>query len=860
MHLGSLFRAMNPESPTPREEVEAKLTALLLGELPADEAFALGRTIERDAELARLYSHLKQTIGLLREAAVRPVEQTVAQTSSLKLSDSRREKLLAHFKTVTPKDFAEPKRPAFSWLVPVAAAAAFVAIAGAMLLPALSKAKNKAQSISIISNLRQIDVAKEQWAVENRKSANAEPTMNELKPYLGREIASVAGEKYVVGKVGEPSAADLRAVEPRLSSRTWSLVHSSGRESDQRSRLLADGRRVSAERSGDSVAILPSTEQQPGPVAELPGPAAKTVELAGTSGQSRSGGIVLPSSADFENKQNLSALPIRALRSPAATNAVGALGFAPQGGGGGGGAGGSIGGGGGSLAGGRGGADEKAPVPGQVVSIDEGNAAVARIASMPSSFPIDPTTGLPATSRPVQAVDPKTGLPIVVAEQAWANPPVREALAPGIATTAPGIQSSAPAENEVSQRLYKFAYSKGEVVDKTTEQKIAMDSSSNGKPLTTTYNEPSSDEFQKKSKPAQAGDKGALQLMPSAAPDPARYMPTAEVAVTKAMSMAVASSLPKKVEQEIYLGKALAQVPQAKQAYDADLRKPGPAQLAEAPNARPLDLAALTNIAKSEVLAWSIEAPATLRPPAATEIAQKKVNELLKESESAEAVLVKTNAVALRSAPEPRKELDEPAKPRVVTPAPEPQPEFQVRENAFSTFSMNVSDVSFKLAAASLEKGQMPDVASIRSEEFINAFDYRDPEAIAGVPVAFAWERTRYPFAHNRDLLRFSIKTAAAGRQPGRPLNVVLLLDNSGSMERADRVQIIREALRVLAGQLQSQDKLSVVTFARTARLWVDGVSGDHAGKVAEDLSGLTPQGGTNLEEAMNLAYQTGVA
>ena len=90
-----------------------------------------------------------------------------------------------------------------------------------------------------------------------------------------------------------------------------------------------------------------------------------------------------------------------------------------------------------------------------------------------------------------------------------------------------------------------------------------------------------------------------------------------------------------------------------------------------------------------------------------------------------------------------------------------------------------------------------------------------------------------------------------------RPLNLVLLLDNSGSMERADRVRIIQEALRVLAAQLQPQDTFSVVTFARTARLWVDGIPGSQAGKVAEELSGLTPQGGTNLEEAMNLAYQT---
>ena len=196
-----------------------------------------------------------------------------------------------------------------------------------------------------------------------------------------------------------------------------------------------------------------------------------------------------------------------------------------------------------------------------------------------------------------------------------------------------------------------------------------------------------------------------------------------------------------------------------------------------------------------------------------------------------------------------------PSKP--ATPAAIPQPEVQTTESVFSTFSLNVSDVSFKLAAASLEKGVMPELATVRSEEFINAFDYRDPEPPSGVPVAFAWERAQYPFAQNRDLLRFSIKTAALGRQPGRPLNLVLLLDNSGSMERADRVRIIQKALRVLAGELQPQDKFSVVTFARTAHLWVDGVPGNQAAQVADQVSGLTPKGGTNLEDAMNLAYQT---
>ncbi len=197
------------------------------------------------------------------------------------------------------------------------------------------------------------------------------------------------------------------------------------------------------------------------------------------------------------------------------------------------------------------------------------------------------------------------------------------------------------------------------------------------------------------------------------------------------------------------------------------------------------------------------------------------------------------------------------ALPKPAIPPPTPQPEVLTSSKAFSTFSLNVSDVSFKLAAAALEKGQMPEPASIRSEEFINAFDYRDPEAAPGTPVAFNYDRALYPFAHNRELLRFSLKTAAAGRQAGRPLNIVLLLDNSGSMERADRVNIIREALRVLAAQLQPQDTFSIVTFARTARLRVDGIPGNQAAAAAEEIAKLTPEGGTDLGEALDVAYET---
>jgi hypothetical protein len=48
-----------------------------------------------------------------------------------------------------------------------------------------------------------------------------------------------------------------------------------------------------------------------------------------------------------------------------------------------------------------------------------------------------------------------------------------------------------------------------------------------------------------------------------------------------------------------------------------------------------------------------------------------------------------------------------------------------------------------------------------------------------------------------------------------------------------------------------------VVTFARTPRLWADGVPGNKAAEVTSRVTEITPQGGTNLAAALDLGYAT---
>ena len=101
---------MNPDTPlTPRQELEMRLTALLMGELSPEEAAALEAQIAGDAELAALHARLRRAVELLREASALPEQP--AHPAPLQLSSERRERLLAHFKTVpAPVAVAPPRR------------------------------------------------------------------------------------------------------------------------------------------------------------------------------------------------------------------------------------------------------------------------------------------------------------------------------------------------------------------------------------------------------------------------------------------------------------------------------------------------------------------------------------------------------------------------------------------------------------------------------------------------------------------------------------------------------------------------------------------------------------------------------
>jgi Ca-activated chloride channel homolog len=182
--------------------------------------------------------------------------------------------------------------------------------------------------------------------------------------------------------------------------------------------------------------------------------------------------------------------------------------------------------------------------------------------------------------------------------------------------------------------------------------------------------------------------------------------------------------------------------------------------------------------------------------------------------------------------------------------------ELSAAKNAFSTFSLHVSDVSFKLAESALARGEWPEAAKIRIEEFVNAFDYGDPLPCHDERIACYVEQSIHPFLQQRNVLRVSMRTAAAGRASSTPLRLTFLLDNSGSMERIDRQDTVRRAFALLAAQLKPIDQVTLISFARQPRLLADQISGEAAQQLVELIDQLPSEGGTNIEAALQLAFE----
>jgi len=178
------------------------------------------------------------------------------------------------------------------------------------------------------------------------------------------------------------------------------------------------------------------------------------------------------------------------------------------------------------------------------------------------------------------------------------------------------------------------------------------------------------------------------------------------------------------------------------------------------------------------------------------------------------------------------------------------------RQDGLSTFAADVDTASYGLARRMLREGFLPPREQVRTEEFVNA---AKPDLAAPEDGAFALhaELAPSPFGGREDrwLLRLGVRAREVERDARPPLALTFVVDTSGSMREGNRLELVKHAIRLLVGELDSRDSIAIVRFSKEATEALPPTSATSRDAIETALFSLQPGGGTNAEAGLELGY-----
>jgi Ca-activated chloride channel family protein len=179
-------------------------------------------------------------------------------------------------------------------------------------------------------------------------------------------------------------------------------------------------------------------------------------------------------------------------------------------------------------------------------------------------------------------------------------------------------------------------------------------------------------------------------------------------------------------------------------------------------------------------------------------------------------------------------------------------------EAPVSTFSIDVDTASYAVVRSSLNAGVLPDPQSVRIEEMVNYFPYDLPAPAVDDAAPFRPTVTvmETPWNPGTRLVQIAIQ----GRKPAvadrPPLNLVFLVDTSGSMDEPQKLPLLKQSLALILPQLRDGDQVAMVAYAGSAGTVLEPVAGTDRAAIMGALDRLAAGGSTAGAEGLELAYR----
>lgn len=177
-------------------------------------------------------------------------------------------------------------------------------------------------------------------------------------------------------------------------------------------------------------------------------------------------------------------------------------------------------------------------------------------------------------------------------------------------------------------------------------------------------------------------------------------------------------------------------------------------------------------------------------------------------------------------------------------------------EDPLSTFSIDVDAASYSNMRRYVNKGQLPPADAIRTEELLNYFSYSYAKPTGNDPVKITTEVGECPWNPTHRLVRIGVKAREMAGEDMPASNLVFLVDVSGSMWGATRLDLVKSSLKLLVNNLRDKDRVAIVVYAGSAGEVLPSTSGADKQKIREALDGLTAGGSTAGGAGITLAYK----